>query len=709
MHGFDQKNISTEQETPTWINAIMARYTYRQKLAVVFTIISVSIIILLWIIFSNLNQDIQFAELELKGNTYLRPVRNLIEQVSEHNLASSRIIAGDRLQTKKIEALEKAISSNFQTISEYNRNYANNLLTHPTDFQIRELNNLTDVELENKWDMIQKSALKNNMTNSNQMHVDLVDNLQLLLMYIGDTSNMSHDPMVETRYLMETSLVRLPEVQDLIAQLTAIGRKVIADNTLTDEDRYRLTFLVSLLQTSIDETKQSIKRAVVESRNINKSYVEQQSINTPLDNFTESVDDLITFTVTKLIQYHPGNGEDFTINQLDEAFNSLSVQAFSQGFNLWDVLLNQTDRLLNERISALRWQRFTIIGIFLASFLVSGLITWLIVKETNRFFTNTRAAVIRFAEGDLSSRTEPTYDKAFEEMRGLLNYLGDTIEDLIYQLQKSGVQLATSTTQIAAAAKHQEGTVFQQEATVKQILVTAGEISKTAKNFADTMNRVSKSAEETSSLATSGQEGLMQMEETMHTLVAASKNIASKLAVLNEKATAITSVITTITKVADQTNLLSLNAAIEAEKAGEHGKSFAVIAREIRRLADQVANATLDIEKMITEMMSAVSEGVMSVDKFSEEIRTGVAQVSTVSEQLNSIIEQVQQQTESFENVNKGMQTQSLGAEQINESIMQLSDAAQQTTTSIRQFHTAIEQLTMATKDMQSSVSKLKH
>ena len=105
----------------------------------------------------------------------------------------------------------------------------------------------------------------------------------------------------------------------------------------------------------------------------------------------------------------------------------------------------------------------------------------------------------------------------------------------------------------------------------------------------------------------------------------------AKLAVLNEKASNINQVVTTITKVADQTNLLSLNAAIEAEKAGEHGRGFAVVATEIRRLADQTAIASYDIEQLVKEMQSAVSAGVMGMDKFSEEVRRGGALLLTAS------------------------------------------------------------------------------
>ena len=122
----------------------------------------------------------------------------------------------------------------------------------------------------------------------------------------------------------------------------------------------------------------------------------------------------------------------------------------------------------------------------------------------------------------------------------------------------------------------------------------------------------------------------------------ATGSIVNKLQILNDKASNIAGVVKTINKVADQTNLLSVNAAIEAEKAGEYGVGFLVVAREIRRLADQTASATLDIEQMVQQMHSAVSAGVMEMDKFSEQVRTCISQVSQISGQMGEIIGQVQ-------------------------------------------------------------------
>ena len=181
-----------------------------------------------------------------------------------------------------------------------------------------------------------------------------------------------------------------------------------------------------------------------------------------------------------------------------------------------------------------------------------------------------------------------------------------------------------------------------------------------------------------------------------------------KLEILNEKANNINTVVTTINKVADQTNLLSLNAAIEAEKAGEYGFGFSVVAKEIRRLADQTAVSTLDIEQMVKEMQSAVSAGVMSMEKFSEQVKRSVENVNQVSAQLGLIIDQVQTLTPRFESVHQSMHFQTQGAQQINQAMMQLNESAQQTVESLRQSNSAIDRLNDAANSLQLGVTKFK-
>jgi methyl-accepting chemotaxis protein WspA len=198
------------------------------------------------------------------------------------------------------------------------------------------------------------------------------------------------------------------------------------------------------------------------------------------------------------------------------------------------------------------------------------------------------------------------------------------------------------------------------------------------------------------------------MESVMRDLDRATAAIAEKLAAINERSQKITSVITTITKVADQTNILSINAAIEAEKAGEYGRGFLVVAREIRRLADQTAVATLDIENMVRLMQDAVSAGVMQMDKFSEEVRSGVGRVAEVNGQTGQIIGEVGGLSDRFKLVNEGMHNQSVGAEQINEAMGSIAANVRETATALEEFNNATGHLRGSIEQLNQEIASFK-
>ncbi len=339
--------------------------------------------------------------------------------------------------------------------------------------------------------------------------------------------------------------------------------------------------------------------------------------------------------------------------------------------------------------------------------IVSGIVLINAVNNAiNRPLSTLLESIEVMRRGDLSKRVDTSRKDEFRTIGEGLNRFTDDLISLIGDIQKTGIQVNTSATEIAATSREQQSTANEIAATTAEIGATSREISATSKELSRTMNNVTNVAEKTAAVAGSGQAGLARMEQTIGAITTASTAISAKLAVLNEKAGNISSVITTISKVADQTNLLSLNAAIEAEKAGEYGRGFSVVATEIRRLADQTAAATHDIEQMIKQMQSAVSAGVMGMDKFSEEVRRGVEVVRQVSGELGEIIDQVQTLAPTFESVNEGMEAQSVAAQQISESLSQLTEAAQQTVDSLRQSNVAIEQLSGVTRILQTGVSR---
>ena len=311
-------------------------------------------------------------------------------------------------------------------------------------------------------------------------------------------------------------------------------------------------------------------------------------------------------------------------------------------------------------------------------------------------------------EADLSRRLPSNRADEIGIVSRSFNTFVGNMERIIDQVIRAGMQVTMSSTQIAAGSHQLEATMSEQVAATNEVVATTNEIAATANDLASTMNAVAKMSEETAAAASHGQRDVHQMSDAVSRMEEATQAVSARLAVINEKAGNIASVVTTITKVADQTNLLSLNAAIEAEKAGQFGQGFAVVAREIRRLADQTAVATLDIEKMVREMKSAVSSGVMSMEKLNEQVHHSVNSVRQVGAQLETIIDKVQEVTPRFETAHVGMQAQLQGAQQISIAMGQLSESTQQTASALRDSNRAIGELNHAASSLQGLFSRFK-
>ena len=344
---------------------------------------------------------------------------------------------------------------------------------------------------------------------------------------------------------------------------------------------------------------------------------------------------------------------------------------------------------------------FLLAGTVLA---VSAVVLWL-ARTITRPIREAAHVTNRVAAGDLSVTCN---GEAPGEAGLLLQAIRKMIQDLrslIGKIQRSSITLLSTATEIAATSRQQEQAVYDYSASTNQAAAAVNQISATSQELLKTMNEVNQLANQTSRMAATGQQNLAGMDQTMRQLADSTGSISSKLAVISERAANINLVVTTITKVADQTNLLSINAAIEAEKAGEYGLGFLVVAREIRRLADMTAVSTLDIERMVKEMQYSVSAGVMEMDKFSEQVRKVVGEVGQIGGQLGHIIAGAQGLHQRFDQVTEGMRVQSQGADQIREAMSRLSEAANQTSVSIREFNNATERLREAVGGLKDEVS----
>jgi methyl-accepting chemotaxis protein WspA len=335
---------------------------------------------------------------------------------------------------------------------------------------------------------------------------------------------------------------------------------------------------------------------------------------------------------------------------------------------------------------------------------------WVVARSIVRATDALNGRVRELASGasDLTARIGVSTRDELGELAESINGMIAKIHGIVGKARESSLQLLSVASEIAATARAQEQTVNNLSTSTTEVAASVREISATSKDLSGTMGEVSQSAAHAADLAAAGRDNTTKMAGEMKQLMESTASVSAKLGIIREKADSINAVVTTITKVADQTNLLSINAAIEAEKAGEYGRGFLVVAREIRRLADQTAVATLDIETMVKQMQDAVSAGVMQMDKFADEVRSGVGQVTRINQMTWEIINEVQGLSGRFQLVNEGMKNQSVGAQQINDAMTQVAEAARRSAQAIQEFEKATAHLRSSVEGLNAEIAQFK-
>ncbi len=307
--------------------------------------------------------------------------------------------------------------------------------------------------------------------------------------------------------------------------------------------------------------------------------------------------------------------------------------------------------------------------------------------------------------GEAAAPAKPTRNEV-RRLHQAISTMIRSLRSVVSQMRQSGIQVTASGAQIDSSAQQLESTVKEQASAFDEVRATSQSISGAIGQLAQSMEHVTQSAAASAALAGGGITNLAAMQTALQGLMASTDQITAQLDLINRKTAAINQVVMAITKVANQTNLLSLNAAIEAHKAGEAGLGFAVVAREIRRLADQTAVAALEIEGMVIEMRSAVAGGVSTVKKHAQQARNNSDQIVQLSDDMRRIIEQTRQLSARFGEVNASMQIQVKGAQQIKRAMEQLDTTADTTRSSLADFQRVAEQMAEAVRGLQSEVAR---
>jgi len=683
------------------------------KLFLICVAFGMPIAMLLYFLVLGYNKDIEFAQNETKGNEILVPLINIVTNIQEyHRCVSVNNFNGGKVDDK-ISDIENQIDKFFEELIEkYNRNNIDSL---KTEFE--------PIYIQNHWNELKAKIYNVNHNELEALFSDFLRKCMMLNRHIGDEFYLILDPDLDSYYLMDISLLVLPELsKKLFEAIQLYEDYIFAPNDSLFQSNILLYDINIIENDYIDRIKRGLQISLKSDKLF---YKEDEFLQKKLPEEFKKIDVELKKFLRILREYkNIGQNEDFSI----EAYNETNQILFKTISDFWLATNSSLHSLLNTRIEYYKTQRTIALSVSVGVLLLAALLVFYIARRITKPLKFATQLASDIASGNIYQAIEniensPYYLRnlmvCFRDKHYLLKdeiimlicsikSMSINLDSLLKQVHKSGNNVSNAAFKISSSTHELEVTVAEQAASASEANATVKEISKTAQNLASTMNTVAKMADNTSRVANSVLSSITSIKSTMQNISDASLDINSKLININEKTANINQVITTITKVANQTNLLSLNAAIEAEKAGKYGAGFAVVALEIRRLADQTAVATLEIEEMIRDMQNAVNDGVVSVETFAKQTNASSHESVKISDELITLIEQTTELQPKIAVVNTSMQNQSEAASQIKEAMQQLSSAAAQTRDSLLELNNASDKLSNTVEELNYEVERFK-
>ena len=262
-------------------------------------------------------------------------------------------------------------------------------------------------------------------------------------------------------------------------------------------------------------------------------------------------------------------------------------------------------------------------------------------------------------------------------------------------------ELSVNGSQVADASKEQSNQSTHAASAVEEMSATANEMARNAQVMATTAQNLTTTAEKGGEVVTNSIVGMQNVGRTMN-------SSAEQINQLGQRSQQIGEIIRVIEDIADQTNLLALNAAIEAARAGEQGRGFAVVADEVRKLAERTGKATKEIASVIETVLTGTNEAVASMQAGTTEVQTGMDLVNEAGMQLSGIVDGVRQITEMVQQMAATIEEQTQTTEQIAGGIQAVAGLSQQNEGSVQQVASASNDLSKLATEMQNTLSSFK-
>ncbi|BBT79690.1 methyl-accepting chemotaxis protein [Aeromonas veronii] len=617
-----------------------------------------------------LQDDNAQANRELAGVVNLAPVPAIEQALLTHrNLMTRHAYEVDPVGDDQLKAAAQAVELSLQAFADTRQN--------TPSFEV----------IQQGWAALQSEAGKLEVEQSNLRHDKLLTEVRHLYKHITAASSLIQDPALGTYYMVILASERLPQLRDLLAQVRDRAA-TIADFGLFQAEGYSgLRFRLDLISATLQELEADLTllyqiepayRAELGQQTDALMQLVRQGVET-MEN--KMMKDQLVQLSTKEVQ---ALGD-----KMDEAITALAGQ-----------VRQRLEADLRQRLAANQRHFWWVTAPLTASLLLYLYLmigAYLSLRET---VARVRDIAARVNAQDLSQHIEIVGQDELAAISRDYNVTLETLRTLMLRVRENGVTVVESATEIEARTCRSQEVIADQQGETHQVATAIKELAATSQDMAGNALQAARMTQEAQNVVGQGEDVVERTIKAIDHINREVLRTAETIGQLEQQCSQIGGVISVIRGIAEQTNLLALNAAIEAARAGEQGRGFAVVADEVRSLANRTQGATVEIQQMIEQLQSGARASVTAMSAASHEAQEGVGLAQEAQQAFGAITEKVDRMVDTNAIIASAIEQQGAVVNEIERNVVRISDGSDEALQvanaardAARQIHQLTEQL----------------
>ncbi|MBI5177625.1 MAG: methyl-accepting chemotaxis protein [Nitrospinae bacterium] len=659
--------------------ALLQKMGIKYKLFMIGLVFSIPIVALLILLVNEKQIAINFAEKELHGSAYLRPVVKMLALASRHKILVAHPQGGEQA-AESMRAAPTALSG----LREQEGLRGAILGTGDKSGKIAR-------EWEAAFAPVADQAF------ALQAHDELTADLRGLIASVGDSSNLILDPDLDSYYLMDAVLIKLPDMIDLTYQLSGLGADILHRQKLTPDEKTRLIILSSLLKSDLAGVKTDMEVAFRENPagNVRPALKDRfQGYIAAVETFLREAD--------RIANQAPDISADGFLASGEGTAHEIAT--------FWSAADGEMDALLSMRIAGFQKRMATALVFSAVVVTIAYLLIYFILQSVANPILALGTQLREFTETlDLALRMRVGDKHEIGDLERMLNDHLETLSHIIGNVTTLADQVSASSSDIAATVGEQSAIFSEQSASLSMVTSSMEDLTRSSGRAAQSAATVADVANNALKKAEGGVAALDTLKEKMFEIQEDNRRGMREIMDLDAKSREIDKVMKVIADIAGQTKMIAFNAALEASASGEAGKRFAVVATEIRRLADNVMESAAEIDGKTSDIQRAVQRLVISSEKGTKTVDGGLSALAVTIDELGIIVAGAKSTTEAVAEISNATRLEQSATAQILTALKEIDSGICQASTAIAQTsQTSVEMKRMA-DGMKGLIGKFQH